>query len=448
MANKIENNIVTVGFIALGCPKAVVDSEKMLADIAQANLLITEDPDHCDVVVINTCGFIAPAQQEAMEVIGHSLDCKEQGTVGKVIVTGCLSERMGPALLEQMPGIDAVVGLGQRDNLPDIIAKTLRSSEAGAFLKHSSRCVSDGARLLLTPNHWAYLRISEGCDHRCSFCTIPAIRGRFRSKKPDDVITEAGQLVQAGAVELNLIAQDTAYYGTDMKPRHSLAKLIGRLNSIDRLQWIRLMYIYPERIKQTLIEAINENDKVLPYLDIPIQHINSDILKRMRRPDTSEKIHALIENLRSQIPDLVLRTTVIVGFPGETQQQFEQLLEFIGWARFEALGCFRFYGEAGTDAAEMPDQVPDDIKLERVEQVMLTQQEIVFEHNRRRKGQKMRVLIDSPAQSGDMAYGRYYGQAPDIDSICYVENCKAQPGQLVHVEVTGSRDYDLVTRQF
>ncbi len=449
MDKKIDKNIIRVGFIALGCPKAVVDSEKMLADIAQANLVITADPDEADVVVINTCGFIEPAKTEAFEVIKHSLECKNRGTVDKVVVAGCLSERMGDELFEQLPGIDAVVGLGQRDNLPDIIKKIIQEKETGIFLEHCDKCPADDTRLLLSPGHWAYLRISEGCDHRCSFCTIPMIRGRFRSKPPENVIAEARQLVESGAVELNLIAQDTAYYGTDIKMRHGLVKLIAELDKISGLDWIRLLYIYPERISDRLIETINYSEKTLPYLDIPIQHINSDILKRMRRPDTSEKLHRLIEKLREQIPGLVLRTTVIVGFPGETQSQFEELLEFVEWAKFDALGCFRFYGEAGTDAADMPGQIPDDIKAERLEQIMLKQQEIAFEKNTRKKNQRLKVLVDHQAeqQQDSPAVGRYYGQAPDIDSVCLINNCSVQAGNFIEAEVVGSRDYDLIVRQ-
>ena len=443
---KEQRKIVTVGLISLGCPKNIVDSEKILAEIAQAGFLITAEPANADVVVINTCGFIEPAKAEALGAIRHAVRCKHEGSVRKVIVVGCLSQRMGRQLFNQIDGIDAVVGLAQRDNIAQIIEKTIRARQPAAYLGHlPEQCSDDRARLLITGRHWAYLRISEGCNHRCSFCTIPTIRGPFRSKPFELVLAEAAELVSAGVVELNIIAQDTTYYGRDLKLTNGLATLITELEKIEQLRWIRLMYLWPAGIGERLIETIAKSKKVVHYLDVPIQHVNNTILKAMCRPDTKERLQRLIGKLRSAMPDIVLRTTLIVGFPGETEQRFTELLDFVGWAEFDALGCFKFSPEAGTPAAEMYDQVPELVKQQRVAELMLTQQRIAFAKNKNRIGSKLVCLVDSVDDKGT-GRGRFYGQAPDIDSVCIIESCSAEPGQLINVLVTGTRDYDLVAR--
>jgi ribosomal protein S12 methylthiotransferase len=452
-----KNKEITVGFIALGCPKNVVDSERMLAEIAQAGLFIVSDPENADVIVINTCAFIAPAKEESLEAIKEAVKWKKnpKGNVKKIIVAGCLSQRMGSSLLEQVSDIDAVVDLGNRDNIANIVKKTLNSEEKRIFIEKSLDSLekviqNDKTRLLINPGHWAYLRISEGCSRRCSFCTIPSIRGPFRSKKPEVVISEAQELAANGIVELNLIAQDTTYYGRDLNIKDGLVSLLGELEKIDSLAWIRLMYLYPTGISDELIQTLAESRKIVHYLDIPIQHINDTILKSMHRPDSKEQIVRLIEKLRSAIPDIVLRTTVIVGFPGETDKQFDELLEFINWARFDALGCFTYYPETGTAAAEMPDQIDDNIKKQRLEEVMLSQQKIVFAKNKNRIGSKITCLIDS-AENKHNFKGRFYGQAPDIDGICLIKsnarktNQKVRPGKFIDVKVVDFNDYDLIT---
>ena len=445
MAKKQKS--ITVGFTSLGCPKNVVDSEKMLAEIAQAGFLITAEPDDADVVVINTCGFIAPAKAESLEAIRHAVDCKLNGTVKKVIVAGCLSERLGEQLFTEVDGVNAVVGLGQRDNIARIIKKTLSSAQPTAYLNHPPHTTSDDrTRLLITPGHWAYLRISEGCNHRCSFCTIPAIKGAFRSKPKELVLAEAAELVSTGAVELNIIAQDTTYYGRDLKIKNGLAALISELEKITALAWIRLMYLYPAEIDARLIETIAKGEKIVHYLDIPIQHINGKILKAMRRPDTKDRLGRLFENLRSAMSDIALRTTLIIGFPGETDRQFNELLNFVKWAEFDALGCFKFYPESGTGAAEMPAQVPEKVKQQRLEELMLTQQKIAFAKNKNRIGSKLTCLVDSVDSEG-LGRGRFYGQAPDIDSVCIIKNCSAKPGEFINTKVVGTEDYDLLVEQ-
>ncbi|MBN1393044.1 MAG: 30S ribosomal protein S12 methylthiotransferase RimO [Sedimentisphaerales bacterium] len=441
-----------VGFIALGCPKNMVDSERMLAEIAKAGFLIKTEPDASDIwqadaVVINTCGFIAPAKAEALEEIKRALDCKRNGTVKKVIVAGCLPQRLGTELFDEADGVDAIVGLGQRDKIARIIEKTINTEQRSSFLGQSPNLINDDrSRLLITPKHWAYLRISEGCDRLCSFCTVPAIRGPFRSKPKELALDEAAELVSAGAVELNVIAQDTTSYGHDLKMKNGLAELTKEIEKISGLAWIRLMYLYPAGITEQLIETIAESKKIVHYFDIPLQHINDKILKDMRRPDTKERICALIENLRAKLPDAVLRTTFIVGFPGETDGRFNELLDFVKSAKFDALGAFTYYPETGTAAAEMPGQVPDEVKQQRLEELMLAQQEIAFVKNKSRIGSELTCLVDS-VKTKEAAEGRFYGQAPDIDSVCIIKNCIVKPGQFIKVKVIGTEYYDLVVEQ-
>lgn len=448
---------VTVGFIVLGCPKNVVDSERMLAEIAQAGFLITAEADPniflsktkvgADVVVVNTCGFIAPAIAESIEAIKHAVDYKANGYVKKVIVAGCLPERLGKDLFNETEGIDAIVGLGQRDNIARIIQKTLHSRQPAIYLDKSPYAISDDrTRLLITPSHWAYLRISEGCNHKCSFCTIPAIRGPFRSKPQQLILAEANELLAAGAVELNIIAQDTTNWGRDLKIKNGLSTLAGELEKIAGLKWLRLIYLYPAGITDRLIETIAKSEKIVHYVDMPIQHINDKILKGMHRPDTRKRICSLVEKLRNALPDIVLRTTIMVGFPGETDRQFTELLKFVKWAEFDALGCFTFFAETGTPAAQIPGQLPDKIKQQRLEQVMLTQQKIAFAKNKKRIGAKLTCLLDSVDKKGT-GYGRFYGQAPDVDSVCIIKNCSAKPGEFIRAKVVGAREYDLLAEQ-
>ncbi len=445
MARKKQK--VTIGFIALGCPKNMVNSERMLGEIAQAGFVITSEPDTADVIVINTCGFIAPAKAESLEAIKHAVDRKLSGAVKKVIVAGCLPQREGQQLFGQVDGIDAVVGLGQRDNIARIIKKTLSCGQPTTYLDQQRGIIHDDrARLLITPGHWAYLRISEGCNHRCSFCTIPVIRGRFRSKPRELVLAEAAELVSAGAVELIIIAQDSTYYGRDLKIRNSLAGLVSELEQFAGLSWIRLMYLYPAEIDDKLIETIAASEKIVHYLDIPIQHVNNEILKAMHRPDTKDQLRRLIEKLRCAMPDIALRTTIIVGFPGESDRHFAELLDFVKWAQFDALGCFKFYAESGTAAAQMTGRVPEKVKQQRLEELMLTQQKIAFTKNKNKFGSKLTCLVDS-VDSDRLSRGRFYGQAPHIDSICIIKKCSAKPGQFINTKVVGTKDYDLLVEQ-
>jgi len=422
----------------------------MLAEIVQAGFVITAEIDNADVLIVNTCGFIAPAEAESLGAIQRAVDCKSRGSVKKVVVAGCLGERLGPQLHEKVPGIDALVSLDQRDNIAQIIESVLHcdvpNQSPAKDARGDEKIPDDRTRLLITPGHWAYLRISEGCNRRCSYCTIPSIRGPFRSKPVEIVLAEAAELASAGVLELNLIAQDTTYYGRDLKIENGLPTLIRELDKVEGIEWIRLMYLYPTGINDELIQTIAESDKIVHYLDTPIQHVSPNILRSMRRPDDPGVIRKLVENLRRAMPDIILRTTLMVGFPGETDCYFDELLDFVKWARFDALGCFEFYPEFGTVAAEMPGQISDKVKKQRLDELMLTQQKIAFEKNKSRIGGKLRCLVDSVENDG-LGCGRFYGQAPDIDSICIVQNCSAVPGQFINAKVIGTRDYDLRVEQ-
>ena len=444
MTAKNKKKRLAVGFVALGCPKNMVDSERMLALIAQAGFTVTQDSDNADVVVINTCGFIAPAKAEALDAIRHAVNLKKKGSVKKVVVAGCLPQRLGNRLFNEAAGIDAIVGLEHRDNIAQIIEKTCSADKPVASLSRFHKILyDDRTRFRITPRHWAYLRISEGCSRRCSFCTIPAIRGKTRSKPLPLIIAEAQELVASGAVELNIIAQDISAYGRDLKSKLTLPALLTELAKIPMLHWIRLLYLYPTGVSEQLIETVADCGKILPYFDIPLQHINPHILTLMRRPHSKDRLCRLIENLRTKLPGCVLRTTFIVGFPGETDARFNELLDFVKWARFDNLGCFPFYPEQGTPAAKFPHQVPDLVKKRRLEQLMLAQQQIAFEKNKSRIGNSLTCLIDS-VNKNHSATGRFFGQAPEIDPVCIIKNCSTAAGSFLETKVIGSKNYDLL----
>ncbi|MFH1370403.1 MAG: 30S ribosomal protein S12 methylthiotransferase RimO [Planctomycetota bacterium] len=443
-----SKNQITVGFVALGCPKNLVDSERMLALIAQAGFVITADTDNADVVVVNTCGFIAPAKAEALDAIRRAVKRKQKGKVRKVIVAGCLPQRIGKELLNEVGEIDAIVGLQHRDNIASVIGQCLASDKPVQLITPDFKSLyDDRVRLRITPPHYAYLRISEGCSRNCSFCTIPAIRGIARSKPKKLILDEALQLVTSGAVELNIIGQDITTYGRNLKTKNSLSDLLIELSKIPRLRWIRLLYLFPTGVSDRLIETVAASKKILPYFDIPLQHINPQILKAMRRPHSKDKIIRLIDNIRAKLPGCALRTTLIVGFPGETDALFNELLDFVKWARFDNLGCFTFYPEKGTPAAELPRQIPDRVKQQRLHRLMLTQQKIAFEKNKARIGSTLTCLIDSVGKN-HAAKARFFGQAPQIDTLCIIKNCSANPGDFIKTKVAGTSDYDLLCKQF
>jgi len=428
---------VSVALVSLGCPKNLVDSEKMLARLAEGRCVVGAPMDDADVIVINTCGFLADARDEAMGVIREALEYKASGRASRVVVAGCMAQRNGDELFEQAPGIDAIVGVNDRDS---ILAAVLGESKSQVS-SPSGSIGSDAGRFRLTPRHVAYLRIAEGCSHNCRFCTIPAIRGPFRSKAADAVLAEAGELIADGAVELNVIAQDTTSYGTDHGDV-DLAGLLRRLDAMEGATWIRLMYTYPRRFTDDLVAAIRDCENVVPYVDIPLQHISESVLGRMGRKVSRRRVEELLDSLRDA--GVAIRTTFIVGFPGETEAEFAELLEFINDFEFDAMGVFAYSPEPGTPAAEMPDQVPDEVKAARVAAMMSAQQAIAFDVNEGSVGQTIDVLVDGIDESG-RCVGRHAGQAPEIDSVCILTDPR-EVGRMVTVEVVGCDGYDLVVR--
>jgi ribosomal protein S12 methylthiotransferase len=449
----MNKNKKTVAIVSLGCPKNRVDSEVILGRLGGAGFTLTGDFENANIVIINTCGFIKPAEEEAMEEIEYYANLKDQGKIEKLIVTGCLAQRRAGKLRDKYPQIDAVIGLAGRDTVAEAIAELYKSPET-KLISVSGKLnftADDTGRLLSTPSHWAYLRISEGCNRTCSFCTIPSIRGPFRSKPIQNILTEARQLASTGVREIHIIAQDSSFYGRDIGIKNGLIKLLKELEKIQGIEWIRVMYLYPANVTDELLDCFAGSDKILNYFDIPAQHISNRILKAMKRTDTREGTIKLIENIRRIMPDAAIRTTLITGFPGETYEDFAQLLEFVRWARFDALGCFPYYAEEGTAAARMDNQLDDETKNIRMEQIMLTQQEIVFEKNEQMKGRKLKILIDqldaAEIDSHSLACGRHYGQAPDIDSLCYIKGCKGKPGVFINAKVMQSSDYDLIVKQ-
>ena len=428
---------VSVAFVSLGCPKNLVDSEKMLACLAEGGCVVGAPMDDADVIVINTCGFLADARDEAMGVISEALACKASGRAARVVVAGCLAQRNGEELFDQAPGIDAIVGVNDREAILQAVTGESRSQVSPC----SGRIGSDAGRFRLTPKHVAYLRISEGCSHGCSFCTIPAIRGPFRSKPVVDVLAEAAELIADGAVELNVIGQDTTSYGSDLGGI-DLAGLLRQLNSLDSATWIRLLYTYPQRFTDDLVRAIDQCDHVVPYVDVPLQHISDSVLRRMGRGAARGRIEELLGKLRAA--DVAIRTTFIVGFPGETDDEFEQLLAFVEEFEFDAMGVFAYSPEPGTPAADMGDQVSAEVKARRLETLMGAQQEIVFAANIEAVGQFADVLVDGIDARG-RCVGRHAGQAPEIDSLCILTEPR-DAGQLLTVEVVGADGYDLIVQ--
>jgi ribosomal protein S12 methylthiotransferase len=446
---KRNKSCVTVGFIALGCPKNMVDSERILAQIARAGLIITQDADNADVVVINTCGFITPAKDEAMDAIRKAVSQKQKGRIRKVIVAGCLPQRLGKAMLKETPGIDAIVGLEHRDNIVEVIKKTLSDDSRVQLVTPGFTALPDDrVRLRITPQHYSYLRISEGCSRKCAFCTIPAIRGKSRSKPEEIVLAEAKELVRSGAIELNIIGQDITTYGRDLgSGAPALPDLLADLVKISRLAWIRLLYLYPTGITDRLIDVVASCEKIVHYFDIPLQHVNPHILKLMRRPHSKDHICRLIEKLRNRLPRCVIRTTLIVGFPGETDARFEELLDFVKQVRFDHLGCFTFYPEPGTPAAKFPHQIPLQVKKQRFDEIMKAQQRNVFEKNKSLVGQTLTCLIDSVNKKRKAATARYFGQAPQIDPVCIIRNSDNLAGDFIRAKIVGTKGYDLLCEQ-
>ncbi len=440
----------TFSFVSLGCPKNLVDSERMLGLLAQDGYALVPDSKAADLVIINTCGFIDAARQESLGVIREMLDRKREGRIKGVIVAGCLAERQREMLLEEVPEVDQVVGVFGREEIARVADRIMGDlhEQRTVFRPAPVRAQDDRARLRITPKHLAYLKVSEGCDRLCTFCAIPYMRGKHVTKPIEEVIEEARELAADGVRELNLVAQDMTYYGIDLYGRPRLAELLGELEKVEGLDWIRVLYNYPNHFTDELFEALATGKKVLPYLDMPLQHINDRMLKVMNRRHTRRETEAIIARLRATVPGLVLRTTFIVGFPGETEAEFEELLAYVESARFERLGVFPYSLEPDTPAARLPGHLPDGVKADRRDRIMSAQQAIAFDFNRALVGQALDVLIDAPAPDarGDLWVGRTYADAPDVDGVVYVSGRDLEPGDLVRCSILAAEGYDLVAR--
>src|SRR5437660_4212264 len=371
-------------FVSLGCPKNLVDSERMLGKLSQAGYALTPEADGADVVVVNTCGFIEPARQESLAVIREMLDLKRQGRVGAVVVAGCLAERQKDLLLEQVPEVDQIVGVFGREEIAAVVDRAVaqQREQRSLFRPAPVRALEDTARLRITPRHYAYLKISEGCDRLCTFCAIPSMRGKHVTKPIEEVVREARELAGDGVRELIVVAQDTTYYGLDLYGRVRLAELLRELDQVEGLEWIRILYAYPIFFSDELIETLATSRKIVPYLDLPLQHINDRMLRRMQRRVNRNETERLLARLREAISDLVLRTTMIVGFPGETESEFNELLEFVQKARFERLGVFPYSFEPGTPATRLDGHLTEEVKNERRDRLMAIQQEVAFDWTR------------------------------------------------------------------
>lgn len=408
---------------------------------------MVDQPQGADFVVINTCGFIGDAREESLGVIREMLELKREGRLRGVIVAGCLAQRDRDSLLGDFPGVDQLVGVFCRDEIAAAADRLIGgdSRQRTAFRPAPSRPLSDDGRLRITPRHLAYLKIAEGCNRQCTFCTIPQIRGQLASKPIEQVVAEASALADDGVRELVLVAQDTSSYGRDLYGRSRLAELLGGLEGVDGLAWIRLMYLYPLQVTDELIDVLAGADRVLPYLDLPLQHISDEVLRRMRRSVGRAQIEKLLDRLRGRIDGLVLRTTLMVGFPGETERQFEELLEFVRRRRFERLGVFAYSDEPGTPAADLDGKLPGEVGRARRDRLMAAQQEIAFGFSASRVGRRLDVLIDRDIPGEDNAYlGRSYADAPEIDPVVYVSGGGLRPGQIVPCEIVAGRDYDLI----
>jgi len=439
----------TFSFVSLGCPKNLVDSERMLGLLAQDGYVLVPDAKKADLVIINTCGFIDAARQESLGVIREMIERKKAGAIKGVVVAGCLAERQKEMLLEEVPEVDQVVGVFGREEIARVADRIMGDlhEQRTVFRPAPVQAQDDRARLRITAKHLAYLKVSEGCDRLCTFCAIPYMRGKHVTKPIEKVVEEARELAADGVRELNLVAQDMTYYGVDLYGRPRLADLLRELDRVDGIDWVRVLYNYPNYVTDELYEALGSSSKVIPYLDMPLQHINDRMLKMMNRRHTRAETEEIVTRLRRAIPGLVLRTTFIVGFPGETEAEFDEMRKFVEETRFERLGVFPYSFEPDTPAAKLPNHLPDEVKLERRDRVMAVQQPIAFGFNAGLVGRHLDVLIDGPAPGAkNLWVGRTYADAPDVDGVTYVQGAHLEPGDLVACEIVASEGYDTVAR--
>ena len=469
-----------IGMVSLGCPKNLVDSEVMLGLAQKDGHRLTRDAADADVLVVNTCAFIDKAKQESIDTILEMAEHKKTGACRRLIVTGCMAERYRDELKAQIPEIDAILGTGEvpaivnaisggpKEQDPPYTVQLLRSNGEPVIAGRSERTGptedrrpntgdlpdylydANTPRLLATPRHYAYIKIAEGCDYKCAFCIIPTLRGHYRSRSIESVVQEAERLAASGVKELLLISQDTSFYGVDKGERGSLARLLRALNRVDGLEWIRMLYLYPTTIGDDVLEAMAESEKVCRYIDLPLQHASDGVLKRMKRPGTRASYEKLLDRIRTRVSGVALRTTFIVGFPGETAEDYAELESFVKTIEFDHVGVFTYSHEEGTSAHALADDVPASVKRKRQAGVMRLQKQVVRRAHRRRLGQHVTVLVDGPAAEHDLVLrGRLEGQAPEIDPLVYLTDCDPSalsPGQFVQAEIVASRGYDLVVR--
>ncbi len=442
-----------VGLVSLGCPKNLVDAEVMLGRLGQKGFELTNDPEDADVLVVNTCGFIDAAKQESIDTILEMARYKETGRLRRLVVSGCLAQRYAREIAEEIPEVDAVVGLDQVETIAltceedERRVETLRADHSAAYLyDHLS------PRVLTTPAHTAYLKISEGCDYPCTFCIIPNIRGHYRSRTPDSLLQEAGRLAAQGVRELVLIAQDTTRYGVELGLDRGLAVLLRRLARVDGIEWVRFLYAYPTTIDEATLDAMAEQPEICRYVDMPLQHASDRILKSMKRPGTAASNRRLIERVRQAVPGVSLRSSFIAGFPGETEEDFRKLLEFCRDVELDHLGVFTYSNEEGTEAFVDDELIAAEEKAERRDRLMAQQADISLRKNRARIGERERILLEGPSEETELlVQGRHEGQAPEIDSVVLVNDVapgagSLEPGRFATVEITEAHPYDLVGR--
>lgn len=435
-----------LGMVSLGCPKNLVDSEVMLGIIRDKNLEITNNPEEADIIIVNTCGFIESAKEESVNTILSMGEYKIEGNCKYLIVTGCLAQRYADDILEGMPEVDAVVGTAAYPDIAFVLDRVM-AGERGKYLERTeSLNVKMPPRILTTPSYMAYLKIAEGCDNFCSYCVIPFLRGRYKSEPYEKVMAEAKALAKAGVKELIVVAQDTTLYGKDLYGELKLPKLLRDLNALEGIEWIRVMYLYPNNFTDELIAAIRDCDKVCKYIDIPLQHASDSLLKSMNRHDTKAQVEALLAKLRKEIPDITIRTTFIVGFPGETEEDFETLKTFVAEQRFENAGVFQYSQEENTFAGKMKNQIDPEVKEDRFHELMALQAEISEEIHRDREDAEMDVIIEGFMEDEpDKAIARSQHEAPDIDGNIFIENAEGlEVGQIVRVRIVQGFTYEMV----
>lgn len=437
-----------IGMVSLGCPKNQTDAEIMLGILSQKGNEIVSDPKDAEVIIVNTCGFIDPAKQESIDTILEMAEYKKSGKCRLLIASGCLAERYHDDIKKELPEVDAVVGAGDFDKVAEVIDEAQSGKDICLYGHQNCDIPENLPRLLSTPFYTAYLKIADGCDNNCTYCAIPMIRGHFRSRKPEDIVKEAEELAANGVKELILIAQDTTRYGTDLFGKPSLDMLLEKLCKIDGIHWIRVHYYYTEAITESLIDVMAQNDKICSYIDMPIQHINNDILRRMARRTNREEIISRIKMIREKMPDAAIRTSIITGFPGETEEQFEELYEFAGDIKFDRMGVFAYSQEEGTPAANFDGQVDDSVKLERRDRLMSLQQKISLEKNKSKIGTVTEVLCEGYDEDNYMYVGRSYADSIDVDGkVYFAAEDEVETGTFVKVEILDADEYDLTGRQ-